>query len=238
MALSIVLGLLGLLAGTLTTLAGLGGGMLLVLALSVLVGPAAALAATAPALLAGNLQRLWMLRAAIDRRVARAFVVGALPGAFAGGLLAVSVPEVVLSVLMVTMVGFAIGSALGWWRIRVPVSSITPAGAAIGGLTATSGGAGLLAAPLLLSAGLSGETYVATSAVAAASMHLGRIAAYGLGGLFSADVLRHALVLGATILAGNLIGRRLRTHLSEPTTRRLEIATLATCAVLASLGLG
>ena len=50
--------LLGVLAGALTTVAGLGGGMLLIYALAALGDPHVALAATAPALLVGNLHRL------------------------------------------------------------------------------------------------------------------------------------------------------------------------------------
>ena len=52
-----VIALLGILAGILTTLAGLGGGMLLVLALSLTSSPVTELAATAPALSLGNLHR-------------------------------------------------------------------------------------------------------------------------------------------------------------------------------------
>src|SRR5690349_10895588 len=76
---------LGLLAGALTTVAGLGGGMLLLLALATLGEPHEALAVTAPALLVGNLHRLWMGRRELDRETALPLVAGALPGALVGG---------------------------------------------------------------------------------------------------------------------------------------------------------
>ena len=75
---------LGVLAGILTTVAGLGGGMVLMLALSLLTSPTVALAATAPALLAGNLHRSVMFRGQVDRRVATSFAAGAFPGALPG----------------------------------------------------------------------------------------------------------------------------------------------------------
>ena len=92
---------LGLCAGALTTLAGQGGGLFLLLILAVLVGPKAALAITAPALLLGNLHRAVLFRKAIDRGVAARMMLGAVPGAFAGGLLAGALPEWTLQVMLV-----------------------------------------------------------------------------------------------------------------------------------------
>lgn len=62
---------LGLIAGALTTLAGLGGGLMLVGTLSLLYDPRLALAITAPALLVGNLHRATMYRTFIDVGVAK-----------------------------------------------------------------------------------------------------------------------------------------------------------------------
>ena len=87
---------LGVLAGGLTTVAGMGGGVMLVLALSLVASPVEALAITSPALLVGNLHRVAVGRRAIDRAVARPFVLGALPGSLLGGLVAVAVPPALL----------------------------------------------------------------------------------------------------------------------------------------------
>ena len=54
---TLALAALGTIAGILTTLAGQGGGLFLLLAIAALVGPHEALAITAPALLLGNLHR-------------------------------------------------------------------------------------------------------------------------------------------------------------------------------------
>ena len=74
-------------AGLLTTVAGLGGGILMLLAVSLATDPKVALVATAPALLAGNLHRAFLFRGDVDRRVARAFALGAFPGSVLGGAL-------------------------------------------------------------------------------------------------------------------------------------------------------
>lgn len=231
--------LLGVASGALTTLAGLGGGILLLLALSLVWGPSAALAITAPALLLSNLHRFWMYRRDVDRRVAGSFVAGALPGSLVGGLLAARVPEGLLAWMMVGMTALALARAFGLWSWKPRPALLLPAGAGIGVLTGTSGGAGVLAAPLLMSAGLSGQAYVATAALCAVAMHTGRVLAYGAGGLVTEETLLRTGILTAALLAGNLVGKRLRGRLlDERRGQRLEMATLVVCVGLSLAGLG
>ena len=132
---------LGVLAGVLTTVAGMGGGILLQLALSLAVGPRAALTITAPALLLGNLHRAILYRDKVDRRVARAFAIGALPGSVVGGLAAVSMPVWLIHGLMLAMTALALLRATGRWSWSPSSRQIVPAAAGIGAVSATSGGA-------------------------------------------------------------------------------------------------
>lgn len=228
--------LLGLFAGGLTTVAGLGGGMLLILVLSILIGPAQALASTAPALLLGNLHRFSMLRDRVDARIALAFAAGALPGSVLGGLLVARLPEVVLHAIMAVMVVLAGLRSLGYLRLQPKAEWMMPAGFGIGALAATSGGAGLLVGPLLMAAGLKGDAYIATGAVAAASMHIGRLLAYGAAGLVTREVALIAAVLAVSILAGNMTGLRVRRRLAERTSERVELGALVGCVALALAG--
>ena len=234
-----LLPLLGALSGALTTMAGLGGGILLLIALSLAWGPTAALAATAPALLVGNLHRLWMFRRSLDRRVALAFIAGALPGSIAGGALAARIPEDILAWLMVAMTAAAVSRALGLWSWQPRPSLLLPAGFGIGVLTGTSGGAGVLVAPLLLSTGLTGTAYIATGAACSVAMHTGRVLSYGAGGLVTSDTLVRASILAGALLVGNVAGKYLRGRLlDEKRAQRLEIATLIVCVGLSVAGAG
>jgi hypothetical protein len=230
--------LLGLFAGALTTVAGLGGGMLLILVLSILLGPAPALASTAPALLLGNLHRLSMLREKVDTRIALAYAAGALPGSVVGGLLAARLPESALHALMACMAGLAVLRSLGYVRIQAKAEWMMPAGFGIGAVAATSGAAGLLMGPLLMAAGLKGDAYIATAAAAAASMHIGRLLAYGASGLVTRDVALIAAVLAASILAGNRTGLEVRRRIAERTSERVELGALVGCVVIAMAGVG
>jgi uncharacterized membrane protein YfcA len=232
---TLALALLGLCAGALTTLAGQGGGLFLLLILSVLVGPRAALAITAPALLLGNLHRAVLFRKAIDRSIAVRMVMGAVPGAFAGGLLAGALPEWTLQAMLVGLTVLAIARALRWLRFDVPRWALGPAGFVIGSMTGTAGGAGVLFAPVMLSAGLTGRAFVGTVATVAFATHAGRVVAYASNGLFTRDLLVPIVVVSAAIAVGNALGERLRARLSDLTTTRLEYGVLVIC-VAVSLG--
>ena len=228
---------LGWVAGWLTTVAGLGGGVMLVLALSLRTSPAEALALSSPALLIGNLHRFAIGRRDVDLRVAIPFSLGALPGSVIGGLLVLAMPAALLQTLLVLTTGLALARALGWWMPRPPASALFPAGLVIGAAAATTGSAGLALGALLQSSGLTGAPYIATAASTAIAMHVGRIAAYGAGGLVTPDTALHSAILAAAILVGNLSGGRIRQHLAAKTCTRLELGVLLGCVALALAGL-
>ena len=227
---------LGLLAGVLTTLAGQGGGLFLLLGCSLLVGPHAALAITAPALLIGNLHRAVLFRRFIDRPVAGLMIAGALPGAFVGGLLAGVVSGLALQVFLVALTAVAIARALKWLSFDVPRWALGPSGFVIGGMTGTAGGAGVLFAPVLLSAGLRGSAFVATTSVIAAATHVGRVVAYASGGFFVRDLALATLLVALAITAGNALGERARKRLSQVATTRIEHGVLVACVGVSLLG--
>jgi hypothetical protein len=246
---------LGVLAGALTTVAGVGGGILLVLALSFARTPQEALALTSPALLLGGLHRLYLHRREVDRRIAIAFSVGAFPGSLLGGALVPALPAGALRALLVVATVLGVGRALQRGRGAAPRSTaapaghprgaprgpataaLIPAGFGISALAGTTGSAGLLLGPLLISSGLTGGAYVGTSAAASVSMHLGRILAYGAGGLITPATLSAAAVLTAAIVAGNLLGERVRRHVGAELGARIEIGVLMACVALALGGM-
>ncbi|MBX3207714.1 MAG: TSUP family transporter [Labilithrix sp.] len=235
--------LLGLAAGVLTTIAGQGGGLLLLLACSALIGPHEALAITAPALLLGNLHRALLFRKYVDRPVAVRMIAGAVPGALAGGLLVGVTPAWALHGLLVVMTAAAIAKALGLVRFHVPRRALVPAGVVVGAMTGTSGGAGILFAPVLLSAGLTGKTFVATTSAVAVAAHVGRVAGYAGLGLFSRELIGPTLAVTAAIFAGNALGGRLHGLLTQDGTKTgrivaIEYGTLVVCVALSVAGLG
>ena len=229
--------LLGVAAGALTTVAGLGGGLEVLLLLSAVEGPKAALAISAAALLVGNMHRLFMLREKLDRPTALRVVSGAFPGAILGGLTAAWLPDRVLSLFIAAVVGLALIRPLLQKAPVVPRWALAPAGLGIGVLTGNAGGSGLLVAPLLLSAGLSGGSYIATSAAVAVGMHAGRLGSYISEGLMSPDRAVDAAILAVGLPLGNLVGERLSHHLSDRRSAQINYGAMALCGALALFGI-
>lgn len=209
---------------------------MLVIALSVLKSAREALVVTTPALLLSNLHRAWLLRAAIDRRTAAAFALGAVPFAIVGGLVVPAIPERALSILLVASTLLVLARSRGLVTIRAHRGMVAPAGAAIGALAATAGGAGMLVGPLYLSLGLSGVAYVGTVAISAVALHLGRVVGYGVSGVLTIADLPSAAALLAGLILGNLVAHRLRGRLSPAAEGRIEVASLSLATILAVLG--
>lgn len=232
----IVLIPMGFIAGLLTTVAGMGGGMLLLLALSAARGIHEALAITAPALLVSNLHRAVLYRREFSVKVAGAFSLGAVPGGIFGGIIVPSIPTWFLNTTLVALTLVAIARARGWFSWSPSPRALVPAGFGIGMLTATAGGAGLLVGPLFLASGLRGTAYVATVSVAAVALHVSRVLGYSISGLLRPELLVPASMLVLGLLLGNLFGRSLRGRFSQETEMRIELGTLITCTTLAVLG--
>jgi uncharacterized membrane protein YfcA len=229
---------LGLLAGALTTLAGLGGGLMLVAALSLLYDPRLALAITAPALMVGNFHRAVIYRADVDRPVALRVASAGFVSALIFGFWAVRCPDWLLRGLLLAATAFALGRASGHIRLVVERRWMLPMGALVGAITATSGGGPAVLAPTLLAAGLTGETYVSTGAVCALSVHVARVIAYGAGGFIDEHILARAALLAVFVLAGNALGAKLRPRLEAAWLRKVEVGALVVVVALTLVGIG
>ncbi len=227
-----------ILGGALTTISGFGGGLVLLLALAAMVGPKTALAASAVSLLFANLHRIWLYRRDIHRPVTVPLLLGVGPGAFAGALIAASVPELLVQIAMVAVVGLGVARAWLGWVWRPGGKTVTASGLVIGVLAGSAGGAGFLMGPIVLAAGLAGRSYLGTVAVGAVAMHVARIAGYGAGGLMTGEVLRLAVVLTPALLVGNLLGDRMRDAIPPSWQDRIEHGAPVVCVVLALAGLG
>jgi uncharacterized membrane protein YfcA len=233
----LVIATLGAFAGLITTLSGFGGGAFLVASLALIWDPLAALTISSLALLFGNAQRLYLFRASFQFRYSLPVVVGAIPGALGGALLAAQAPAWLLQVaiLLATLAGLAkfVFKISG----QAPRSILGPGSAAVGFLSATTGGGGFLMGPLLLSTGAKGNLYIATGASAGVSIHILRITGYSTTGLIDTSLLGQAALIAVAIMFGNLLGRYIRNRMGPARMLWLEYGAPVLCAFVATLGL-
>jgi uncharacterized protein len=228
---------LGVVGGFLTTLSGLGGGLLLVTALSALWGPHQALPVTALALLVGNLHRFALYREHLRADIARPLLLGLVPGSAIGAFLVAGLPAALLQLAMLFLVGLALARAAFGWTWRLPRLALAPAGGAVGVMAGTAGGAAVLTGPLLLASGIRGDQYMATMSLSAVAMHIARTAGYGAGGLVDPGIVAWAGFLGVSLVAGNVAGRAVRSRLGDRARAGCEHGVLAAAGLLAILGL-
>lgn len=230
---------LGVMAGAITTLAGLGGG-LVVVATAAWFGPHAALALTAPALAISHLHRAWLLRSKLDRRVLVPFGLAIAPVAFVGSLIAARLDADALRWLLVGALAIAVVDVSGLIGRRSAREHgevgdrrwLIPGGMGVGLLMASGGGAGVLAAPVLRNVGVRGDAMVASLAVAGVIGHVARTLAYGRASLLGAESLVAAIALTIALIGGNLVGRRMCERIGETARERM-----LNVVVFASLGL-
>lgn len=227
---------LGVAAGTITTVAGFGGGMVLTLALAALLGPGPALVVAAPALAVGHAHRCWVYRREIDSVLARRFALAAAPGAVIGALLVAWVPESLLDLALVLAVILAVVQACGWIPRELGRRALAPGAFGVGFLAGSCGAGGVLLAPTLMSAGLAGRRFVATASVGALVIQLVRLATYGAAGLVGGQQLPLMLVAGVGLIAGNALGRRAALRLDEARTTLCTRAVLVIAIALAAYG--
>ncbi|MFV8754581.1 TSUP family transporter [Nannocystaceae bacterium ST9] len=234
-----VLVLLGLAAGAVTTLSGLGGGLVVVVA-AAWFGPHAALALTAPALAISHLHRAWLLRSRLDRRIVVPFALAIAPVAFVGSLITARLDADALRWLLVVALAIAVLDAFGLIGRRGDRERevadrrwLIPGGAGVGLMMASGGGAGVLAAPVLRTVGVRGDAMVASLAVGALIGHVARTLAYGRASLLGVESLAAALALTIALIGGNLLGRRMSARIGEPARERMLHAMVFASLALA-----
>lgn len=199
----------GWLAATVSGVAGFGGALLLLPALSSLVGVKAAVPILTLAQMLGNLSRAGFGWRQISWRPVAWFIGGAIPASVLGGNLFVTIARPWVSVgIAAFLVGVVVARRLGFSKMRLRGSSLVLGGAATGLLSAVVGSAGPLGAAVFLGLGLPPVSYVASEAVTAVAIHLSKSAVYGRFALVGPNELTLGLFVGTAMVIGSWTGRR------------------------------
>lgn len=202
----------GCLAGTIAGVAGFGGAILLMPVVVFTVGAKSAIPVLTVAQLLGNLSRAGFGRRDIRWRSALIFSAGAIPGSLIGSRLYVELDSSrlprLIGILLLAIVALRHASPrLG----RISERGLALAGVGVGFLSAVAGTIGPLPAAIFLGLKLPAPAYVATEAVAAVWMHATKALIYGRYAVLSRVDTMRGLILGASLVFGSWMGRRILT---------------------------
>jgi uncharacterized membrane protein YfcA len=148
-------------------LSGMGGGVLMAIAVTPVVGIHALVPTIAVTMLVNHMARVWAFRSHVHWRPALLILAAATPFAVLGSLLYVSLPAhtvaMVMGVFLVVFVPLRRRLSRGAWTLGEP--GLAGVGAVFGFISGTTIGAGAIIVPALLGTGLAGSALIATDAV-------------------------------------------------------------------------
>ncbi|HEX4780386.1 MAG TPA: sulfite exporter TauE/SafE family protein [Usitatibacter sp.] len=224
MIFDLAVALVAVLAGVVAAVSGFGIGSLLTPAFALQFGTKAAVAAVAIPHLAGTLQRYWILRRHVDRRVLLAFgltsAAGGLAGALAHAWLSSRGLAVVFGVLLILA---ATAEATGWMaKVRWGRRAAWIAGALSGAFGGLVGNQGSIRSAAMLGFDVPKESFVATATAIGLFVDAARLPVY-LATQWQDIVDQWPLVACATagVCIGTAIGSRVLERIPRNVFRRI-----------------
>lgn len=208
--------LAALLTSTLSGMAGLGGGTILIaLFYAVGLAPALAVPLHAGVQLVANGSRAVAYAPHIARGGLGLFLLGAVPAPFLVAPLVVNADP---DWIRLVMAGFVVMAAWPGWAAHLRLhgtAGLIVAGLIAGGVGMVVGATGVLVAPFFLRDDWSKEKVIATMAVAQTCGHGLKLAAFSIYGFDFIARLDWLAPMAIAVIAGSFIGRRLVGLFSE-----------------------
>jgi uncharacterized membrane protein YfcA len=213
----------GLASGCLSGIVGTGAGVILLPILVFEFGPQQAVPIMAIAGVMGNIAKVASWWHDVKWRGFLAYSIpGAIGAALGANTLLILPPETAtafLGVFFLLMIpAHRILEARG---ISIGLAGLGVAGFAIGFLSGIALTTGPISIPVFAAFGLSKGALISTEAASALVVSVGKIAAFYQAGALPLPILTTGLLVGASVMAGALIGRSLLLRMS---TRAFEIA--------------
>ena len=226
---NVVVALVGVLAGIVAAVSGFGIGSLLTPTFALQAGTKAAVAAVAIPHLAGTLQRFWILRRHVDRRMLLAFGLTSAAGGLLGALAHVWLSSRWLTVAFgVLLILAAIAEATGWMaKVHWGRRSAWIAGALSGIFGGLVGNQGSIRSAAMLGFDVPKEAFVATATAIGLFVDGARLPVYVATQWDDIATQWPSIVSAAIgVCIGTAIGSRLLPHIPRSMFRRIVAALL------------
>jgi len=219
-----LLGVASLLAGGVAAVVGFGIGSLLTPTLAIQAGTKLAVAAVAIPHFVGSLQRFWLLRRHVDRRVLLGFGVASAVGGLLGALLHTQISNRGLAVVFGALLILAGVSELSGWiqRVQWGRRAAWIAGALSGGFGGLVGNQGGIRSAAMLGFDVPRTSFVATATAIALFVDAARLPVYlATQGRDILTAWPSLLVMTAGVVVGTAFGTRVLGRIPERTFRRV-----------------
>ena len=229
MLFDIVLAVAGLTAAAIAAVTGFGIGSLLTPVLAVPLGTKLAVAAVSIPHFVGTVQRFWILRRHVERRVVLGFGITSAIGGLAGALLQTRVSGRALAVVFGSLLVLASISEFSGWigRVHWGRRAAWVAGALSGVLGGLVGNQGGIRSAAMLGFEVPKESFVATATAIALFVDAARLPVYlATQGREIAAAWRLLLVAVVGVVIGTVLGVRLLARLPQRSFRKVVAVLL------------
>lgn len=230
----VVVGVAALFTSILSAIAGLGGGVVLLMVIAQFVAPTVAIPIQGAIQLASNSSRAWFLRSDVAWGPVGWSSILLLPASLLGVAIATSLPEDAIRVVLAVFV-----LVLAWrpqrlrWRggqeLRAP--ALVVVGGASGLINTTVGASGPVTSPFFKAATATHVAFVATAAVTQVLAHVSKLIAFTADGWSARDHLSVIAIGVVGVVIGSRIGTRLMGRFSEERLNQLFMIVLTVLAV-------
>lgn len=194
-------------AAALSGMSGFGAGLIIALFLTPILGAKAVVPVLSVVMMITNFSRVWFFRGALDWRlialVAGPATITAIAGASFYDRLDSDVIQALIGVVLVGSI--PLRRYLAGRKVAPDPKVIITFGGAFGFLSSVVVGAGILVVPLLLGAGLTGASLLATDAAIAVVVNIVKIAAFGSLDTLTLELGFMALVMGICTVPGTWV---------------------------------
>lgn len=212
----IILFAISFFAATISGAAGFGGALVLLPALTSIVGIKAAVPILTIGQIFGNASRVWFGRHELKWRPILYFLATAIPLSIAGSYLFTDIDSRPIKIgIGIFLILLVIYRRTPFKKITLGDKGLLLGGGLTGFLSGLAGSAGPLGAAFLLGINLPPTAYVASEAFTALTMHLTKSIVYNKYALIGQTELHYGLFIGIAMIAGSWTGKKIIEKLSR-----------------------